>query len=92
MSTLLLRGAGYTACRLGKWYYEGEGRDCFSRLKGNRELESPHIVGNKSGITALEAKFSGNMVLMLCHVASMENSSLIVSACLDRMADSAAPD
>ncbi len=24
--------ATHTACRLGKWYYEGEGRECFSKL------------------------------------------------------------
>lgn len=84
--------AGHTACRLGKWYYEGEGRDCFSRLNGYRELESPHIEVHKSGIAALEAKLAGNMDLMLRHVASMENASLSVIECLDRMADSAAND
>lgn len=81
--------AGHTACRLGKWYYEGEGRDCFSRLNGYRELEAPHIDVHKSGIAALEAKMLGNFDLMLRHIESMENASLSVIDCLDKMADSA---
>jgi len=45
--------ASHTACRLGKWYYEGEGRESFSRLTGYREIEAPHIEVHKMGIAAL---------------------------------------
>jgi hypothetical protein len=33
--------ATHTGCRLGKWYYEGEGQACFSKLPGYREIEPP---------------------------------------------------
>lgn len=82
--------AAHTGCRLGKWYYEGEGRECFSRLSGYRELEAPHIEVHKAGIAALEAKQAGHLDQMLRHVEHMEKSSSGVIDCLDQMADTAA--
>jgi FtsZ-binding cell division protein ZapB len=38
----------HTGCRLGKWYYEGEGHDCFSKLSGYREIEPPHVEVHKA--------------------------------------------
>lgn len=81
--------ASHTMCRLGKWYYEGEGRDCFSRLPGYREIETPHIQVHQSGIAALEAKLSGDISGMLSHVQAMESASQSVIDNLDKMADSA---
>jgi hypothetical protein len=57
--------AAHTDCRLGKWYYEGEGRACFSRLAGYKELEAPHIDVHKFGVAAVEAKVAGDMEAML---------------------------
>jgi methyl-accepting chemotaxis protein len=34
----------HTRCRLGKWYYEGQGREQFSGTQGYREMEQPHKV------------------------------------------------
>ena len=31
-------------CRLGKWYYEGEGKEFFSNCEHYKELEQPHSV------------------------------------------------
>ena len=81
--------ASHTACRLGKWYYEGEGRDCFSRLAGYREIEAPHIEVHKMGIAALEEKQSGNSEAMLRHIELMERASFAVIDNLQRMSDSA---
>ncbi len=81
--------ASHTACRLGVWYYEGEGRDCFSKLPGYREIESPHVNVHKYGIAALEAKQVGNMAGMLQHVEAMEAASASVVQNLNLMADSA---
>ncbi|MCU7934173.1 MAG: CZB domain-containing protein [Candidatus Thiodiazotropha sp. (ex Dulcina madagascariensis)] len=41
-------------CRLGKWYYEGTGKETFGRLSAFRELESPHAEVHKAGHAALE--------------------------------------
>ena len=35
--------AGPRECRLGQWYYHGEGRQCFSHTAGFRALEAPHL-------------------------------------------------
>ena len=78
--------AAHTGCRLGKWYYEGEGRECFSKLPGYRELEAPHIEVHKHGIAAIQARLAQDENGLLQHVAAMESNSLEVIACLDRMA------
>lgn len=79
--------AVHTDCRLGKWYYEGEGRACFSRLAGYKELEAPHIDVHKFGVAAVEAKVAGDMEAMLRHVEAMEAASIHVVENLDRMSE-----
>ncbi len=34
----------YHNCRLGKWYYQGDGKDSFSHLRSYPELEQPHSI------------------------------------------------
>ena len=84
--------ASHTACRLGKWYYEGEGRECFSRLDGYREIEAPHIDVHRYGIEALRARLAGDNGQMLRHVEAMEQASFKVLDNLQRMADVADDD
>jgi hypothetical protein len=84
--------ASHTACRLGKWYYEGEGRECFSRLNGYREIEAPHIEVHRFGIEALRARSAGDNALMLRHVEAMEQASFKVLDNLQRMAEVADGD
>ncbi len=81
--------ASHTACRLGTWYYEGEGKACFSQLPGYRELEPPHVEVHNSGIQALQCKEMGDMFGMLRAVESMELASKKVVDALNRMAESA---
>lgn len=45
--------ADHTQCRLGKWYYEGDGKDSYSSTNQYNKLESPHKVVHQSGIKAL---------------------------------------
>ena len=80
--------AAHTGCRLGKWYYEGEGKNLFSQLPGYREMEAPHIVVHNSGKAALQAKASGDTEAMLKHVQAMEQGSVGVLDNLERMANS----
>lgn len=82
----------HQTCRLGKWYYDGEGRECFGKLPGYREIESPHIDVHKFGIAALEAKSQGDIDSMLRHVEAMETASLAVVHNLERMSESALSD
>jgi sugar-specific transcriptional regulator TrmB len=80
----------HTDCRLGKWYYEGEGKESFSRLPAYRELDGPHAEVHDMGIAALEAHGRGDMTAMLRNVEAMEQASLRVIAKLDQMAASVA--
>lgn len=81
--------ASHTACRLGQWYYDGEGHDCFSKLPGFREIEPPHIDVHRYGIAALEARNQGDMSAMLRHVEAMERASAGVVSNLQKMAENA---
>ncbi len=77
--------ASHTDCRLGKWYYEGEGRECFSKLAGYQEIEAPHIQVHRCAIDALRAHAAQDAPRMLKGVAGMEEASLKVIAGLESM-------
>ena len=78
----------HTECRLGKWYFEGEGKETFSKLPAYRELDTPHAAVHDLGIAAIDARDRGDMAEMLRHVEAMEQASVRVIDSLDRMADS----
>jgi len=80
--------AGHTQCRLGKWYYEGEGHACFSQLPGYREIEEPHKGVHQFALAALKANAEGNTDAMLRGIEQMEQASLNVLANLENMAES----
>jgi len=84
--------ASHTGCRLGKWYYEGEGKSLFSQLPGYREMEAPHVLVHNNGKAALQAKASGDLAAMLKHIQAMEQGSVGVIDNLERMANSVADD
>ncbi len=52
----------HTSCRLGKWYYQGEGVDCFSQLPGYKEIAAPHQRVHEEGKKALEAFHNNNNI------------------------------
>jgi hypothetical protein len=78
--------ASHTTCRLGKWYYEGEGRDCFSQLQGYKELENPHTNVHRYGKAALDHYYADNLELALSQLELMESASMQVLTELDRIA------
>jgi hypothetical protein len=84
--------APHTGCRLGKWYYEGEGRECFARLPGYAEMESPHRDFHQAGLAALAANAQGDMEACFARVGEMEAASLKVVSALEKIATSAEGD
>jgi len=89
---LLEKEAGYsvnahTDCRLGKWYYEGEGRD-FAQLEAYRRLEKPHASVHASGRAALEAFFNQDSAGMEAALEKMETASNAVVRLVDELAAS----
>ena len=80
--------ADHTHCRLGKWYYEGEGKAQYSTLPGYREMEAPHQRFHSAGLAALRAYFDGVHEKAFAGIAEMEAASMEVLANLDRIAAS----
>lgn len=78
--------AHHTGCRLGKWYYEGEGRSLYSHLDGYRAIEPPHKEVHAAGKEALSLLRSGNIAGAVKAVSRMEKASIGVVEGLERMA------
>jgi len=82
--------AAHTHCRLGKWYYEGEGKVSYSGLPGYRDMEGPHKRVHEAAFAALQAHGVGDVQGLLRAVAEMEEASLSVQECLEHMASNGA--
>ena len=79
--------AHHTGCRLGKWYYEGEGKTLYSSLPGYREIESPHKDVHSFGKEALELFERGELRAAIQAIVHMESASLRVVTGLEKMAN-----
>ena len=84
--------ADHTVCRLGKWYYQGEGHACFSRLEGYRELEEPHRAVHRHAHEALAQYLAGDRGKVLRELEAMEQASMDVLRFLESMAVAAEQD
>jgi hypothetical protein len=78
--------SSHTACRLGHWYYEGEGKASYAQLDGYRSIEAPHIEVHRHGRSAVESYLAGNFSAGLAAVEQMEAASHEVLQGLERMA------
>jgi chaperonin cofactor prefoldin len=70
--------ADHTQCRLGKWFYEGDGKSFYSDFREYQQLEKPHQEVHESGKLALQAKAKGDNIQMVKMLNRMESASLIV--------------
>jgi hypothetical protein len=84
--------ADHTDCRLGKWYYGGDGRHCFAHLPGYRELEQPHMAVHHHGTAALDRLGLGNHDAAVAELKAMEEASQRVIDQLEKMAVSGQED
>ncbi len=84
--------ASHTACRLGKWYYEGEGKDCFSKLDGYAAIANPHQAFHQYGKEAVSHFRSGSPMKGMELVAKLEASSMEVLSGLERIAEAGEGD
>jgi chromosome segregation ATPase len=80
--------SSHTACRLGKWYYEGDGKILFAGYPGYHEIEAPHKAVHASGMAAVECYRSGDFLRGLDLVAQMEEASRQVLEELEKLASS----
>jgi predicted nucleic acid-binding Zn-ribbon protein len=84
--------ASHTACRLGKWYYEGDGKSCFSQLPGYAAVEPPHVRVHAHGKAAVQAYRAGDFARGLSELGEMERASMDVLNHLETMAVSGERD
>lgn len=80
---------GHTECRLGRWYFEGQGAELFAQQPGFRELDGPHKRVHESGKAALHARQQGNIKEMVEQLKTIESASMQVVHCIDRLLGSA---
>jgi len=76
----------HTACRLGKWYFEGEGKECYSKLDGYAAIANPHQAFHQHGKDAVAAFHAGEPLHGMEFVAKLETASMEVLSALDRIA------
>lgn len=67
--------ADHTACRLGKWYYQGRGKEQYQALASFRQLEAPHASVHNAGFAALEAYKEGDKTVSIQYIQKMEEAS-----------------
>ena len=84
--------ASHTNCRLGKWYYEGDGKSCFSKLPGYQGIEPPHIAVHQHGVNAVRHFHADELSAGLTDLGKMETASLLVLRNLEVMAESGQQD
>ncbi len=84
--------ASHKGCRLGKWYYEGDGKGCFSKLPGYAEIEPPHMRVHEYGRAAVAAYRSGDIATGVKELGRMEQASMEVLNFLEKMAASGEND
>ena len=75
-----------TACRLGRWYHQGDGHACYSKLPGYRELDTPHGAMHRAAREALEALRGGDPLRGAEAIGRMETASTGVIDGLERIA------
>ena len=78
--------APHTECRLGKWYFDGEGKNCFSKLDGYVAMANPHQAFHQHGREAVTAFRSGDPLRGIELVGQLEADSMEVLAALERVA------
>ena len=81
----------HTACRLGKWYTQGKGKDEFSNMPSFAKLEKPHAIVHKEA-NKLAHECGGNSVIcskdkIEAMVMSIEQASKEVFKILDAMVE-----
>lgn len=69
----------HTECRLGRWYFEGEGKKRYSGKRSFQLLDAPHKAVHQSGREALAAGQRGDFSTMQQALLQMEQASTQVT-------------
>lgn len=74
-----------TECRLGRWYYEGEGSALFADTEEFRALEEPHRQVHAQAREAVSHFHAGDRNAALAALTAMEQANLSVMTRLRRV-------
>ena len=82
-----LKFVDHHTCRLGKWYYEGDGKQNFSNTSSYRLLEGPHAIVHNGTKGILDLIIAGeyNLNKFIEAAEEMERGSLGVFQSLDQI-------
>nr|WP_086934040.1 methyl-accepting chemotaxis protein [Agarilytica rhodophyticola] len=67
--------ADHTECRLGKWYYQGNGKKYYSHLQSFKKMETVHHQVHEYGIAALRNVEKNNINSAFIEIEKMEDAS-----------------
>ena len=70
--------ADHTMCRLGKWYFQGEGAEKYSACNAFKRLDAPHAQVHTHGLKALQAMKANDMAQAVQDLSVMESASVEV--------------
>ncbi len=73
-------------CRLGHWYYQGEGAEKYNSSSSFRAIEKPHVEVHSRGLAALKAMASGDTEKAVRELTAMESASIQVVDLLSNLA------
>lgn len=62
-------------CRLGQWYFDGDGRKHYSHIPEFKSLDAHHRAVHENGKTAVEQLQSGDSESAVRHIEKMESAS-----------------
>jgi hypothetical protein len=77
----------HTMCRLGKWFYQGEGAEKYATQSAFKQIESPHIDVHSYGVEALKAHAAGDNEGAVKALTVMENASFKVVDALSSLSN-----
>ena len=66
---------GHHHCRLGKWYYEGRGREQYSEMDNFKRLEKPHQEVHTFGKKAIDAQADNQPEVAYGYLEQMESAA-----------------
>ena len=78
--------ADHKQCRLGKWYFEGDGRQLYSSTGAFKALDEPHKAVHQQGLEALRHMAANDCDKAIDALSRMEEASVRVIDALGRLA------
>jgi len=90
--------ADHHSCRMGKWYYEGAGKELFSRTQAYKRMETPHanvhnaVLEVLKCVTSEDCTSAHNFEHVTQKMLTMEQNSLELFQTLDAMVKESNPE